>query len=694
MTPVMSVRKALLLAIVLLAAIHVPHFFSDVEDAYISYRYAENLAAGQGLVFNPGERVEGYTNFLWVVLLAVCRILGATVPTAARWLGLFLTLGVVVLAADLGRRLDAGFWWSGLPAAFLLAANPGVAAWAGSGMEVALFSFLAVLTVDLWTVERESARLPWRWPLAACLAGMARPEGVLLFLIALGAWCLFPLAPSSSLGRRGLTPLAAFLALGTPYFLWRWSYYGALLPNTFAAKSGLDSLVVKHGLLSLFEFLIFAGGAVLWVGALLAFGSRNPAILLLLFQSALFTLYVVLIGGDAYPYSRFFVPVAALLAPAAEIGLRRAWMILARRMALGTRPAAILAGILFVFLGAGEAISSFRGPQLREFRFGEEINGRRAMIAAWLRANLPGDALVALNPAGVIPYFSRLRVLDQIGLTDAHIARAGKRFTNAILYGHNRYDSKYVLSRRPDILVLGSADLLEIDPLLANLRRTGPTSFEAIAPAVARDFFAFPGDEETWKDPIFRRLYTPRIVSLGGRYFYFFQLDPQATRLQEKIDSGASTAGDRAELDRILASKTREAPAQEEAGSTPQVQPIGSPALSQTLKRIASLLERGDQSAAERELLQALRESPKETLLFFNLGVVYERTTRLDEAAAAYEKAVTLRPDFADAWVNLGTVRARQGDLKRARESWERAVVLDPNSPAWENLHRLSAQGH
>jgi hypothetical protein len=693
MIPVISVRNAVLVAIVLLAALHVAHFFTDVEDAYISYRYAENLAAGHGLVFNPGERVEGYTNFLWVVLLAFFRMLGTAVPAAARWLGLFLTLGVVILAADLGRRLNPGFWWSGLPAAFLLAANPGVAAWAGSGMEVALFSFLAILTVDLWTVERESAHLPWKWPVAACLAGMARPDGVLLFLIALGVWCFFPRASGASFWRRGVTPLGIFLALGAPYFLWRWSYYGALLPNTFAAKSGLDSLVFKHGVLSLFEFLIFAGGAVLAAGALLAAGSRNPTVFLLVCQSAFFSLYVVLVGGDAYPYSRFFVPVAALLAPAAEIGFRRAWMSLARRLSLGARLGAMLSGILLVALGAGEAFSSFRGPQLDEFRFGEEVNGRRAMIAAWLRDNLPGDALVALNPAGVIPYFSRLPTLDQVGLTDAHIAREGKRFTNAILYGHNRHDSKYVLSRRPEILVLGSADLLEIDPLLANLRRTGPTTFEAIAPAVARDFFAFSGDEETWKDPIFRRLYIPMIVSLGGRFFYFFQLDPQAARLQEKLDSGAATAGDRAAMDRILASKSRELPAQAGAGSTPQVQPIGSPALSKTLEKIASLLK-GDPAAAERELLQALQESPKEALLFFNLGAVYERTSRLDDAAAAYEKAVALRPDFADAWVNLGTVRARQGDLKRARESWERAVVLDQNSPAWENLNRLTAEGH
>jgi len=119
----MGSRRALLLVILLLAAFQALRFFVPVDDAYISYRYAENLAAGRGLVFDPGERVEGYSNFLWVILLALSRILGAPIPAASLWLGLFLTLGTLVVAADLGRRLAPDSRWGGVPAALLLAAN-------------------------------------------------------------------------------------------------------------------------------------------------------------------------------------------------------------------------------------------------------------------------------------------------------------------------------------------------------------------------------------------------------------------------------------------------------------------------------------------------------------------------------------------------------------------------------------------
>jgi hypothetical protein len=687
-----SPRNAILLSILLLAALHVAHFFADVEDAYISYRYAENLAAGHGLVFNPGERVEGYTNFLWVVLLACCRLLGAPVPATAQWLGFFLALGTVAVAADVGRRLPPRRWWSGLPAGLLVAANPGVAAWAASGLESALFCFLAILTVDLWTVERESRRFPWKWPLAACLAGMARPEGVLLFVVALGTWCAGATAPRKPLGRAAGEPLAVFLALGAPYFLWRWSYYGALLPNTYAAKSGFDSLVLRHGLLYVLQFFAFTGGAFLAGGALLALGWRDPTILLILLQSALYTLHVILAGGDGYPYSRFLVPVAVLLAPAAEAGFARLWSAVSRRWSLTPRSSFLLAGVLFFAFVLGGSFTSFWGRPRKEFQSGVEINRRRRPIAEWLRRKVPPGALVALNPAGVIPYFSKLRTLDQLGLTDAHIARSGKRFTNPYFYGHNRYDSDYVLSRRPDVLFLGQATLTDVHPSLASLRRVGPTSFEEIAPVITREFHVFPGDAETWRNPVFRRLYTPMIVALGGRFFYFFSLDPEAARIQQRIDSGASTAEERAAMSRILASKQKAARRPGPPGAAGETTP-GPRAERETLEKMESALARGDVAAAEKALLAALEQRPEDPLLLFNLGVLYERNARLEEALAAYRRAVAAQPEYVDAWINLGTIYARRGDFTRAREAWERALSLDPESAAArDNLRLLSSQ--
>ena len=72
------------------------------DDAFISWRYAQNLVAGNGLVYNPGERVEGYTNFLWTVLLALCQALGLDMEAASV---LFAFLATAALTLVVGGTL-------------------------------------------------------------------------------------------------------------------------------------------------------------------------------------------------------------------------------------------------------------------------------------------------------------------------------------------------------------------------------------------------------------------------------------------------------------------------------------------------------------------------------------------------------------------------------------------------------------
>src|SRR6185295_8846902 len=88
----LTLRRVGLLAACVLLLLHAAHFFNLADDAYISFRYAENLATGHGLVFNPGDRVEGYTDFLWVVLLAFCKLAGAPLPEASQALGIGFTV--------------------------------------------------------------------------------------------------------------------------------------------------------------------------------------------------------------------------------------------------------------------------------------------------------------------------------------------------------------------------------------------------------------------------------------------------------------------------------------------------------------------------------------------------------------------------------------------------------------------------
>lgn len=109
-------------------------FSTLAEDAYISLRYSAQLLAGNGLVFNPGEQVEGYSNFVWVLLVASGGLVHDNLVEVARMIGVVSTLAAVVLTAVLVRR-TTGTAWAGPAAAALVASAGPVAAYGPSGLE-------------------------------------------------------------------------------------------------------------------------------------------------------------------------------------------------------------------------------------------------------------------------------------------------------------------------------------------------------------------------------------------------------------------------------------------------------------------------------------------------------------------------------------------------------------------------------
>jgi arabinofuranosyltransferase len=689
-------RRIGLLAACVVLLLHAARFFNLADDAYISSRYAENLASGHGLVFNPGERVEGYTDFLWVVLLALCRLAGAPVPLAAQVLGLGFTVLSLFLAAALARRFSQ---WppggapaapvggaitaqkpglapgAGVIAALLVAANPAVARWAVGGLEAPLFSFLALASVWCYLRDEATGTVAWRWPAVCFLAALARPDGILFFLVAL----LFGLGRSRSRGlgmRPSLQALAVFLALGTPYFLWRLWYFGSLLPNTFYAKVVYDAGVLQHGTYYLNYFLFASGGAVILTGALLALRRAHPGVQLASWQAATYTAYVFLVGGDGEPYSRFLAPVAVLLAPAAEAGYRRVGAILALRDPVR----AITGSVAVALLCFASAAGSFFGRHHEEYLMGVEAQARRVAIGEWLHRNAPPDAVIALNPVGVIPYLSGLRTIDMLGLTDAHIGRQGRSVVNRVLFAHNRYDPEYVLSRRPDYLIPGQASTFEVKESKPDLRRPGPSRFEVVAPAFELFFPAFPGDAVLWGLPDFRRYYLPTIVETGGRYFYMFVRDRRVEEIEARF---RETGGGEAELAALLSAKGAE------YVSAPPASADTREMVMQALQQADIERARGDLAAAGGHLQSALAIDPRDPIVLYNLGALYEQMSRQDEALDAYLKALEVRPDFADACNNAGAIYARKGDFVAARRQWERALSIDPGHAARDNLRQL-----
>src|SRR3990170_1551106 len=160
--------------------------FYQADDAFISFRYAQNWADGLGPVWNEGERVDGYTNFLWTALLAVAAKAGLPLPETAGWAGAAAAIGTFsVVGLIAGRWPDpsraGAMRWLPVVTVLLLAANGAFAAWTYAGLETVFFAFLVLLAA--WLYLREDAgdsTLPLS-AVALLLASLTRPEGVLFF---------------------------------------------------------------------------------------------------------------------------------------------------------------------------------------------------------------------------------------------------------------------------------------------------------------------------------------------------------------------------------------------------------------------------------------------------------------------------------------------------------------------------------
>lgn len=300
------------------------------DDAFISFRYARNLVEGHGLVFNPGERVEGYTNFLWVLeLAALWRVFGLRPENVAPWLSVLCTIGtlgaVVWWAAKLpGLRRRGLVIWMALG---LLCTSATFAVWtSGGGLETRQFTLFVVVAVVCLTVHAGSRRGLLAASLSLAAAAYTRPEGLLIAACCFG-WFVVQRIVAARRLHVDVQKLAwlvlPFGALIGAQFLFRYGYYGEWLPNTYYAKhvrpwyeSGFNYLwaaAIETGLYLLMPLAVLAMRRA-WRER----GDLRPVLPLACIVPHM--AYVFRIGGDYFEYRPldFYWP---LLAVPAALGI-------------------------------------------------------------------------------------------------------------------------------------------------------------------------------------------------------------------------------------------------------------------------------------------------------------------------------------------------------------------------------------
>ena len=389
-----------------------------IDDAYISFRYARNLANGLGLVYNPGEPIEGYTNFGWTILLALGTKLGVDPHWTAKVLGALAAIGTLFVVHRLSHRL---FALRTMPcvATWLLASSSTFSGYAMFGLETTLFCFLVVLGTLLLFEEQTRGRGFVGSAVVFALAGLTRPEAPMFLGI-----------PMLLLGRkflsrqnvmRGLVfvlPLALHLA-------WRRAYYGSWVPSTLPAKTGDLVQQWKGGKAYVLGWLEHAGPVVFLslygLGIGVARKSREVLSIAAVFVAV--TVYVLLVGGDWMSYYRFIAP--------AEPYCFVLVCLAARRLVESRDRAALVALLLFaVFVGVQrkDHLEEAQKKWLKEEkRFWDVSAGQ---TADWLVRAKPGR--VAIGDIGYVGWKTDYPILDLLGLVDPVIAKLPGGYTRKL----------------------------------------------------------------------------------------------------------------------------------------------------------------------------------------------------------------------------------------------------------------------
>jgi hypothetical protein len=469
-----------------------------IDDALISFRYSDRLLHGEGLTWNDNEYVEGYSDLLWVLTVALGGLFSSNLVFVGWVIGSIANIATLSsISWTFGRQPNASIA-SVLAGLLLIAGSESFAFWGIAGMETAFAN--ALLSWALACAYRKRTCgfgvTGWCSSLLFGLLSITRPDGV-LFGVSAGIGALIRGRLSRQSIKESLVFAGSALIFTGLQVAFRLAYYGAPIPNTSAAKLSFN-----------LERAVLIGGSYLARGAM-----ANAALLItmalvivmlwrsrgwgLLRHNAIFLVpglvwlgYIGAIGGDWFPFERHWQPALicftfATCSLISELLPLRTWLLaflattllilqVLSQAAVDPYPSQFgrtgdvtdkLRREIRKVDPSGAAEHAFlsqtsftRQAELVEFQrgylecsvFGQFLRGAFSKV----------HALIAVNAAGCLPYFSRLPAIDMLGLNDFYIARHPPAEMGHGPIGHELGDGSYVLSRKPDLIVFCGTGLL------------------------------------------------------------------------------------------------------------------------------------------------------------------------------------------------------------------------------------------
>jgi hypothetical protein len=448
-------------------------YFTLVDDAMISMRYAQHLAQGHGLVWNISEApIEGFTNLGWTLYMGILHFFSISASKIS--LAVMLTSTIILLANiyivhRITETLLPDLRYAPLLAAFITAFYFPLVFWSLRGMEVGLLTLLIDLSLLL-----AISHLPWQavpGKNKSIFVSIVLALAILVRIDAIIPAVLVVVYLFINNKRSAIVPAISILTTTIAILLFQQIYFGDFLPTTYYQKvTGFATLErIQHGILvfnqfatrdTLFLFLFSLAGLFYYKL------QRNREALLLLGIFLAQCAYSIYIGGDyAEPETnaanRFVtqgMPALIILFSWITSRILSDLSTAQPQSALSNpklNPAILLAPIILIII-SGEPWVTYsidNAPLLK-------ADIRRVKLALHIAKNTSPEAVIAVHAAGQIPYYSERTTIDLLGLNDPIVA---KGLGHGEFYpGHNKWDYDYSIGQlQPDLIADNFAPLAE-----------------------------------------------------------------------------------------------------------------------------------------------------------------------------------------------------------------------------------------
>ena len=451
-------------------------YFTLFDDAMISMRYAKHLAMGYGLVWNPGDiPVEGYTNFLWVLYMALWHLL----PISSAYMALPIQLsGLVFLVWSLyavrkiAERVSNTNPYVSLGAVALTASYLASNFWGLKGMETSVLTCVVLTLVLRLLVCVEQQRFDFFIFVLLGIGLLLRLDFIPLFITMLGY--LIGFDKKNRVKNITAACITVCVIIGG-MTVFRMFYYHDILPNTYYLKmTGIPLWIRVHkGLWSIQEF-IKKMSIIIWLLPCIYIVLYWKDTRVLLLAGMLFTqlVYTIYVGGDIFEWwhlaSRYMLMVMPcffiLLCMMADYIIIKIMQFFPQIQCFSGRRGkkicfTVILCIFFFQLHGGFAQPYFQIHinilNCSGYVYVQDFEHRDLLISQALKKITSPHAHIAVVAAGVIPYFTERYSIDLLGKSDRVIARQQAKILKDLLFvpGHNKYDYSYsVGALKPDVV--------------------------------------------------------------------------------------------------------------------------------------------------------------------------------------------------------------------------------------------------